>query len=51
MNLPIFQRLAEATVGSRVHQELWVPAEERTEFNRNIVGVIEVIASFGKECP
>jgi hypothetical protein len=29
------------TVGSRVHQELWVPA--------NIVGEIEVVASFGKE--
>lgn len=37
------------TVGSRVHQELWVPAEELEEFNRNIVGEIEVIASFGKE--
>jgi hypothetical protein len=37
------------TVGSRVHQELWVPAEELEEFNRNIVGEIEVIAGFGKE--
>jgi hypothetical protein len=37
------------TVGSRVHQELWVPAEELTEFNANIVGDIEVVASFGKE--
>lgn len=37
------------TVGSRVHQELWVPAEELDEFNRNIVGIIEVIASFEKE--
>lgn len=36
------------TVGSRVHQELWVPAEELEEFNRNLVGEIEVIASFGK---
>lgn len=36
------------TVGSRVHQELWVPAEELEEFNRNIVGDIDVIASFGK---
>lgn len=37
------------TVGSRVHQELWVPAEELNEFNANIVGDIEVVASFGKE--
>lgn len=37
------------TVGSRVHQELWVPAEELGEFNENIVGLIEVNAGFGKE--
>jgi hypothetical protein len=37
------------TVGSRVHQELWVPAEELSEFNANIVGDIEVVTSFGKE--
>jgi hypothetical protein len=34
------------TVGGSVHQELWVPAEELDEFNRNIVGPIEVIAEF-----
>ena len=33
-------------VGGSVHQELWVPAEELAEFNRNIVGPIEVIAEF-----
>lgn len=33
-------------VGGGVHQELWVPAEELAEFNRNIVGKIEVIAEF-----
>jgi hypothetical protein len=31
-------------VGSSVHQELWVPAEDLVEFNRHIVGKIEVIA-------
>ena len=31
-------------VGSREHAELWVPAEELAEFNRQIVGRIEVIA-------
>lgn len=34
------------TVGARIHQELWVPAEELAEFNSNIVGLIEVIAEF-----
>ncbi|HYF34812.1 MAG TPA: hypothetical protein VD994_05925 [Prosthecobacter sp.] len=34
------------TVGGREHQELWVPAEELTEFNENIIGLIEVIARF-----
>lgn len=34
------------TVGSSIHQELWVPAEELEDFNRHIVGLIEVIAEF-----
>ena len=31
------------TVGAGYHQELWVPAEELEEFNRNILGKIEII--------
>lgn len=34
------------TVGAHRHQELWVPAEALDEFNRYIVGQIEVIATF-----
>ncbi|MDQ3754478.1 MAG: hypothetical protein M3371_07080, partial [Acidobacteriota bacterium] len=34
------------TVGRRVHQELWIPAEELSLLNQNIVGSIEVIAEF-----
>ena len=34
------------TVGSSVHRELWVPAEELEEFNRHIVGRIQVIIEF-----
>ena len=34
------------TVGGSRHQEYWIPAEELPEFNRNIVGPIEVIAKF-----
>jgi hypothetical protein len=37
------------TVGSRVHQEYWIPAGELEEFNHNIVGPIEVIAEFRPE--
>ena len=33
-------------VGSAVHRELWIPAEDLDEFNRNIVGKIEVIHEF-----
>ena len=31
------------TVGASYHQELWVPAEELEEFNRCILGKIEII--------
>jgi len=34
------------TVGAARHQEYWIPAENLTEFNENIVGPIEVIAKF-----
>jgi hypothetical protein len=33
-------------VGSTIHQEYWIPAEELDEFNRNIVGTIEVVAEY-----
>ncbi len=39
------------TVGGGTHQELWVPAEELAEFNRNIVGPIEVTATFERGVP
>jgi len=34
------------TVGAPIHQELWIPAEQLPELNRNIVGLIQVIAEF-----
>jgi hypothetical protein len=40
------KRYRSETVGSSIHRELWVPAEELEEFNRHIVGPIEVIAEF-----
>ena len=33
-------------VGGSNHEEYWIPAEDLEEFNRNIVGKIEVIAEF-----
>ena len=35
-------------VGGKIHDELWVPAEELEEFNRNIVGPIVVVERYGK---
>lgn len=34
------------TVGSAVHQELWVPAEDLDDLNRHIVGRIELIEEY-----
>jgi hypothetical protein len=39
-------RFQRRVVGSREHEELWVPAEELVEFNRRMEGAIEVIAAF-----
>jgi len=39
-------RFAVRTVGGSIHKEYWIPAEELPEFNRNIVGKVEVIAEF-----
>jgi hypothetical protein len=34
------------TVGGRQHTEHWIPAEQLEEFNRHIVGLIEVTQRF-----
>ena len=31
------------TVGASYHQEFWIPAEELAEFNRHILGKIEIL--------
>lgn len=33
-------------VGARIHREYWIPAEDISEFNRNIVGTIEIVHRF-----
>lgn len=40
------KRYEVKTVGGSEHQELWVPADELAEFNDNIVGTIQVVATF-----
>ncbi len=42
-------RYPAQNVGATIHQELWIPAEDLAEMNRNIVGLIEVIAEYGTE--
>lgn len=37
------------TVGKNHHRELWIPAEELENFNRNIIGKIKVIKMFMEE--
>lgn len=37
-------RYPAQAVGGAVHKELWIPAEDLAELNRNIVGLIEMIA-------
>lgn len=39
-------RYPEQKVGASIHREVWIPAEELAEMNRNIVGLIEVIAEY-----
>jgi hypothetical protein len=39
-------RFPVQTVGTAVHRELWVPAEDLDAFNAHIVGRIEVVEEF-----
>lgn len=45
------RRFEVQNVGGFDHNELWVPAEELEEFNRHIVGLIEVTQSYYKAEP
>jgi hypothetical protein len=40
------RRYPVKVVGAGMHRELWVPAEELGEFNRNIAGLIEITHRF-----
>ncbi len=40
------RRYPVQTAGGRAHQELWVPADELEDFNKHIVGGIQVIEAY-----
>lgn len=48
VNTSFMQRYETHQVGAAQHTEWWIPAEDLEELNDNIVGTIEVIASFGE---
>ena len=41
-----FEKYHREVVGTRIHEEYWIPAEDLSTFNTNIVGAIEVIGRF-----
>ena len=46
MNDDYVKKFKIETVGSSMHKELWIPAEELEEFNRNIIGKIKIADAF-----
>lgn len=43
VNEMYMQQYTVQNVGGVIHNEYWIPAEELIEFNKNIIGQIEVI--------
>ena len=46
LNAEYATRFERQVVGNQTHEEMWVPAEELTEFNQHIVGQIEALVGF-----
>ena len=44
-------KLSILKAGGREHLEYWIPAEQMSEFNQNIVGKIEVVAEYRRSDP
>jgi len=40
------EQFAVQTVGSKIHQELWIPAEELEQFNNHILGKIAIAVAY-----
>lgn len=51
VNKEFLDRYEVQVVGGSIHEEYWIPAEDLPEFNRNIVGTIEVVAEFHANAP
>jgi hypothetical protein len=49
VRIEFLNRYSVRVVGNSTHKELWIPAEDLEELNRNIVGLIEVIAEYKSE--
>ena len=43
---PFLESYEPKVVGSSIHREYWIPAQDLADFNRHIRGMIEVIARF-----
>ena len=41
-----YSKYAVQNVGGAIHNELWIPAEELEQFNKNIVGDISIVKIF-----
>jgi hypothetical protein len=46
VNDPYLSQFERRIVGGRIHEELWIPAEQLAEFNRHILGPITVQAAY-----
>ena len=49
VRLEFLDNYEKQVVGGEICEEYWIPAEELEEFNKNIVGKIEVISEFRGE--
>ncbi len=45
----VADKYAPEVVGAKMHEEIWVPAEELDAFNSAIIGKIEVIAKYAND--
>ena len=45
VNTEYLKKFSIQNVGGRIHNELWIPAEELENFNCHIIGKVEVIAT------
>src|SRR6186713_2426760 len=49
VNSDYLKKYEVQNVGGKIHNELWIPAEDLEEFNDNIAGLIEVTQKFFRD--